>query len=74
MSERKQPAAGKGDKPRTVNNKKWRDNYDQINWGKKPSWQEARADLKKRMTALLDAPPPSLEKVTEQWKASANHR
>lgn len=35
MSDRKQPAAGKGDKPRTVNNKNWRDNYDSIDWGHK---------------------------------------
>ena len=30
MADRKSPTAGKGDKPRTINNQNWRDNYDQI--------------------------------------------
>ena len=34
MSDRKPPAAGKGDKPRTVNNKNWRKRYDSIDWGR----------------------------------------
>jgi hypothetical protein len=35
MADKPQPKSGKGDKPRTINNKNWRNNFDQINWGKK---------------------------------------
>lgn len=34
MADKPQPKSGKGDKPRTINNKNWRNNFDQINWGK----------------------------------------
>lgn len=34
MSDRKQPTAGKGDKPRTINNQNWRQRYDDIDWGR----------------------------------------
>ena len=37
MGDKPQPTSGKGDKPRTINNKNWRNNFDQINWGKQKS-------------------------------------
>jgi hypothetical protein len=37
MADKPQPKSGKGDKPRTINNKNWRNNFDQINWGNKKS-------------------------------------
>jgi hypothetical protein len=40
MADRKQPAAGKGDKPRTVNNTNWRNRFDEIKgFGFKPKWE-----------------------------------
>lgn len=38
MADRKQPAMGKGDKPRSGFNQKYRDNYDSINWSDKSSF------------------------------------
>ena len=41
--------AGKGDKPRNCFSKKYRDNYDCINWGKNTDDEQAHA-------AILDIP------------------
>tara|TARA_R110000868_G_scaffold195048_2_gene440709 strand:+ start:2423 stop:2608 length:186 start_codon:yes stop_codon:yes gene_type:complete len=43
------PTAGKGDKPRTVYNKKWRDSHDDIDWGsskkdKKPKKKQSKSN------------------------------
>jgi hypothetical protein len=40
MSENKSTGAGKGDKARPVDKKKWDDNYDSIDWGKKKKKQK----------------------------------
>ena len=35
-------SAGKGSKPRKVNGPKYRDNFDNIKWGKKPETKEKK--------------------------------
>ena len=70
MSDKKPPTSGKGDKPRTINNQKWRDNYDSIDWGREPAWKKARKDLQEKMNKLAQRPPPSTEDVKESFCAS----
>ena len=43
---KKKPSAGKGHKPRYSNIKSFKDNYDQINWGK-PKRPKQRRDRPK---------------------------
>ena len=50
MADRKQPAAGKGDKSRTVNNSNWRNRFDEIkSFGFKPKWER---EIKKETKTL----------------------
>ena len=46
MSDRKPPIAGKGDKPRTINNQNWRNRFDEIKgFGFKPKWERQETKI-----------------------------
>lgn len=49
MSQQNNNQAGKGDRPRNCFSKKYRDNYDSINWNKKNGKNQTNTDV---------APPP----------------
>jgi len=42
--------AGKGDKPRNCFTQNFKDNYDSINWGKKPEDKERKIGNKSKMS------------------------
>ena len=47
-------SAGKGSKPRKVNGPKYRDNFDNIKWGKKPEANENKKRKNERVWKVAE--------------------